>query len=82
MTRTASEVLEQEFLQVRAKILEVAAFFDRLGEAPASTINADQLELLQKGCEILNDDSDNKAAQIQLLFSREYKDDWREQFGV
>ncbi|MCA9128321.1 MAG: hypothetical protein KDB22_14615 [Planctomycetales bacterium] len=82
MTRTASQVLEQEFLQVRAKILEIAAFFDRLSEAPESPINEQQLGLLRSGCKILDDEQSDKAARVQLLFSRQYDENWREKFGL
>lgn len=82
MARTAREVLDQEYLQVRAKILEVAAFFDRLSEAEASDANQSQLELLEQGCAILNDNEVDKAARVQLLFSREYDAQWREKFSV
>ncbi|MCA9193132.1 MAG: hypothetical protein KDB03_15260 [Planctomycetales bacterium] len=81
MSRTADQVLEQEFLQVRAKILEIAAFFDRLSEGGAVT-NEQQLRLLRDGSTILNDGADEKAARVQLLFSRQYESNWREKFGV
>ncbi|MEC8556209.1 MAG: hypothetical protein VXZ82_14465 [Planctomycetota bacterium] len=82
MPRTAREVLDQEFLQIRAKILEIGAFYDRLGEAEASNISQEHLELLNRGCEILNDDQGDKAARIQLLFSRDYDADWRDKFAL
>ena len=82
MPRTAREVLDQEFLQIRAKILEVAAFFDRLSEADASDVNQQQLELLQSGCRILDDGDMDKAARLQLLFSRDYESDWREKYAL
>ncbi len=82
MTRTANQVLEQEYLQVRAKILELAAFFDRLSEAPASDVDPDKLELLQAGCRILEDGELDKAARVQLLFSREYDAQWREKYSI
>ena len=82
MPRSASEVLDQEFLQIRAKILEIAAFFDRLAEAEASDVNPSQLALLRSGCEILNDSDEDKAARVQLLFSRQYDAAWREKFAI
>lgn len=82
MSRTAREVLDQEYLQIRAKILEVAAFFDRLSEAEAGDANQSQLELLEKGCAILNDGDVDKAARVQLLFSREYDSQWREKYSI
>lgn len=89
MARTASEIIEQEFLQTRAKLLEVAAFFDRLDASGDSTIagsaaekDQERLRLLKAGVELLNDDQGAKAARLQLLFSREYDAQWREQFGL
>lgn len=82
MPRSAREVLDQEFLQVRAKILEIAAFFDRLTEAEASDVSQEHLQLLEQGCAILNDDEENKAARVQMLFSREYDSDWREKYAI
>jgi hypothetical protein len=85
MTRSASDILSQEFLQVRAKILEVAAFFDRFEQAAGADNgqgSPDQLRLLQQGCALLTDGEGDKAARMQLLFSREYRPDWREEFQI
>lgn len=82
MSRSASEVVSQEFLQIRAKILEIAAFYDRLEDGNVSDAQATQLDLLQRGCGILTDTRHDKAARVQLLFSREYDEQWRERFGI
>ena len=82
MPRTATEVVSQEFLQTRAKILELAAFFDRLNQPLQGPAEQRQVTLLQQACEILNDDSPDKAARVQLLFSRQYQPSWREEFGI
>ena len=89
MVRTASDILEQEFLQARAKLLELAAFFDRLDEASKahsgnSFAEKDQqrLKVLQASIDLLGESDGDKAARLQLLFSREYDSQWREQFGL
>ncbi len=82
MSRSAKEVLSQEFLQTRAKILEIAAFYDRLDQAGAGELDQRQMSLLKKGCQILDDDEPEKAARVQLLFSREFDEKWRQQFGI
>ncbi len=82
MTRNASDVLEQEFLVVRAKILEIGAFFDRLNSAETAACDQRKLTLLLDACKLLCTDGREKAKQIQLLFSREYDQSWREKFGV
>ena len=82
MSRTSSEILSQEFLQTRAKILEIAAFYDRLDADELTESDGEALRLLDGGCAILNDDEPNKAARVQLLFSREYNAQWRKQFDI
>ncbi|RMF39299.1 MAG: hypothetical protein D6753_14120 [Planctomycetota bacterium] len=82
MPRTVGQVLDQEFLQVRAKILELAAFFDRLELAEPGAVDQRQLALLQQGCAILNDDEGEKAKRVQMLFSREYNPQWRQEFSL
>lgn len=81
--RKSEQVVEQEFLQIRAKILEVAAFFDRLEpaeEIPSTT--QQRLDLLRQGCELLLDGEGDKASRVQLLFSRKYDSQWRQNMGV
>lgn len=83
--RNAEQIVEQEYLQVRAKILEIAAFLDRLDPEDAKAVspgNAERLKLLQAGCELLVDSESDKAARLQLLFSRKYDDQWRKAMGV
>jgi hypothetical protein len=83
--RNTEQVVEQEFLQVRAKILEIAAFFDRLEPVETKNVtnaNEERLKLLRAGCELLLDSDGDKAARVQLLFSRKYDEQWRKAMGV
>ena len=85
MARTSKEILEQEYLQTRAKLLEVAAFFDRLQTAPAAELTpADRVRLDQliAAVRLLDDEQGDKAARLQMLFSRQYEADWRDQFAL
>lgn len=81
--RTKQQVIDQEFLQIRAKILEIAAFFDRLDIAEKELGEHEQkLQLLQQGCQLLTDKQADKAARTQLLFSRQYESQWRTTMNV
>jgi hypothetical protein len=80
--RRSSEVLEQEFLPARAKILEVAAALDRLDRAEGSTATDSRRAQLQAAIQVLLRPEDDRAEQIQLIFSRQYNDEWREKFGI
>lgn len=80
--RRAVEVLDAEFLPIRAKILEVAAALDRLDRARGSLANESRRAQLQAAIQVLLRPEDDRAEQIQLIFSRRYEDNWRDKFGV
>ena len=80
--RKSAEVLDQEFLPVRAKILEVAAALDRLGRASGLLATDSRREQMHAAIHVLLRPEDDRAEQIQLIFSRPYMDDWREKFEV
>jgi hypothetical protein len=76
--RKCAEVLDQEFLPTRAKLLEVAAALDRLDRATGSLASDSRRAQLQAAIQVLLRPEDDRAEQIQLIFSRPYKDSWRE----
>jgi hypothetical protein len=80
--RESLEVLEQEFLPVRAKILEVAAALDRLDRASGSLGSESRRAQIHAAIQVLLRPDDDRAERIQLIFSRPYMDDWREKLGV
>lgn len=81
-TKTAEQVLAEEFLLGRSRLLDLAALLDRLERMPGSVENANQMQLLSNGLKILCDDEPEKARRIQLLMSREYDPDWRKTYGL
>ena len=82
MTHTAEQILEQEFLLARAKILELAATLDRIDRAGGNVDQQPQMQLLRRGFAILSGGGNERAEQVQLLFSREYSADWRQTLDV
>jgi len=81
-TRNASDVFEQEFLPIRAKILEVAAELDRLDRASGSVKNDQRRLQVQAAIQALVRPDDNRAEQVQLIFSRPYEEEWRKNFRM
>jgi len=74
---SSQEILEREFLLVRAKILEIAASLDRIGRAPGELTENTHWDLLQTAIETLLEKSPERAKQIQMLFSRPYEQNWK-----
>lgn len=78
----ASAVLDREFLEIRAKVLEIAASLDRLERGEGSVQKDDRYNLIQQGLRILQETEEGRAERVQLLFSQPYETEWREQMGV
>ena len=78
----APDVLDREFLEIRAKLLELAASFDRLDRGEGDVRGDRRMALIRQGLDILGRDESGRAEAIQLLFSREYEEDWRRRFGI
>lgn len=79
---SAAEILNREFLEIRCKILELAAAFDRLERAEGSVEQDTRLARLREALTIVLDQSNDRAEQVQMLFSREYDDDWQAKLKV
>ncbi|RIK77266.1 MAG: hypothetical protein DCC67_12885 [Planctomycetota bacterium] len=80
--RTKQAVLEQEFLSLRAKILELAAGLDRLDRAAGQRPDDGRPDQLDRAMRLLLDAGPARAERIQLVFSRDYDETWRLQFSV
>lgn len=80
--QTAPQVLDREFLEIRARILELAACFDRLDRAEGNVDQDPRLLRLRRALNVLGEAHTDRAEQVLQLFSREYDADWRQRFGV
>jgi hypothetical protein len=80
--RAATEVFDQELLPIRAKLLEIAAALDRIDRSNGSVVTDARRTQVQAAIQVLLRPEDDRAEQIQLIFSRPYANDWREKLGV
>jgi len=79
---TAPQIMDREFLETRAKLLELAAALDRLDRAQGSVADDFRSQRIQQALSVLADDEADRAAQIQLIFSLPFHTDWRSRFGL
>jgi len=79
---TAPQVLNREFLEIRAKILEIAASFDRLDRSEGSLEDDPRLQRIHEALDVLRDGAGDRAEQVQLIFSRQYEETWPQKFGM
>ncbi len=80
--RTKQAVLDADFLALRAKILEVAAGLDRFDRAAGADPGDPRRTRLDEAIRLLLAEEPERAEQVQLLFSRAYDSQWRDQLGV
>ena len=77
-----SDMLNRDFLEIRARILELAAALDRLDRSDGSIEGDRRLEQIRHGLEILRTTRGDRAEQVQLAFSLAYEEDWQQKFEV
>lgn len=78
-TMGMAQVLDREFLDIRCRIIDIAASMDRVDRAEGhAEANADpRVALLKSAIALLIDESSNRAERVQLAFSDEYDPHWR-----
>ncbi len=80
--RTASDVLNEDFLTIRHRLLDIAASLDRIDRATgADQTRADpRLTHIRSALAVLSepDHDPTRAERVQMIFSRSYKPNWRE----
>ena len=74
---TAPEILNREFLELRCKILDLAAAFDRLTRAEGPLDEDPRLARLHQALEIVRKAPEDRAEHVQMLFSRPYDENWQ-----
>jgi hypothetical protein len=82
--RSKSDVLNRDFLEVRGRVLELAAALDRIDRAGRSGVETPdhRVTQLRQALEALLDPEPGRAETVQRIFSLDYDPDWRERFEL
>ena len=78
----APEVLNREFLQIRAKLLEIAASLDRLDRADGTMADDYRMQQIQAAMAITADGQPARAERVQMAFSLPYDTAWQDQLKI
>ena len=78
----ATDVLDREFLGIRARLIDVAAALDRTTRAEGDVGNDPRLERVRQTLEILRTDAPDRAEKLQMVFSLPYREDWKADYGL
>ena len=82
--RTAGEMLDSHFLEIRHRLLDIAAALDRIDRADdAAKSRSDPRSLqLNEAVRLLTDGNPDRAERIQLAFSLPYEGKWPSILGI
>ncbi|MBL8830004.1 MAG: hypothetical protein JNM18_23700 [Planctomycetaceae bacterium] len=80
--KTADEVLTKEFLEIRTRILDLAAMLDRLDRATGDVATDRRMGMIRQGLAALESSEPGRAERVQLIFSLPYEAQWQEKMSV
>jgi hypothetical protein len=74
----ASKALDAHFLEIRHRLLDLAAALDRIGrgQGAAALANDPRLEKIRQAVDVLRDMSGGRAERVQRIFSLDYELGW------
>ena len=77
---TKNDVMAGFFLEMRARAIDLAAFFDRLDrvEGDLASEQRARLEKLRAAISVILDSGPDKAKRVHMLFCLPYEESWRE----
>ena len=82
--RTAREMLDRCFLEIRHRLLDIAAGMDRIDRADdaAKTRSDPRYLQLEQAVRLLTDGKPDRAERIQMAFSLPYDEKWPSVLGI
>ncbi len=82
MSADTPTLLDRQFLTMRAKLLELAADWDRLERAGELAGDDSRLDQLRDAVRVLLEESRPRAEKVQTIFSRRYDPSWRSTMNI
>jgi hypothetical protein len=79
---SSQAVLDREFLEIRARVLEIAAALDRLDRADGPPACDPRIAAIGQALDVLRSSDGERAERVQLIFSLPYDSSWRNALGV
>jgi hypothetical protein len=76
------EILDREYLDIRARLLAVAAQLDRIDRADGAERDDPRLAAIRRAVEILLSSQAGRAEAVQLTFSLPYDAAWKQKFNL
>ncbi|MCH1522719.1 MAG: hypothetical protein L7T80_07815 [Arenicellales bacterium] len=78
----AQDILTREQFKIRAKLIEIAAILDRIDRAVGDVDHDRRMLEIHKSLEVLSVSGSDRAARIQMIYSREFDSQWKKNLEV
>ena len=82
MQATAPQLLDREFLTIRARLIDLASSLDRLARGEGEVQDDPRWVQIERALAALRRPGDDRTEELQLIFSRPYDDGWRNSLGM
>lgn len=76
---SAQQYLDRDFLEIRCRLIDIAAAMDRIGRAEGAdaTMRDYRAGKIGEALRLLNDGQPDRAERVQMLFSDAYEAGWQ-----
>lgn len=75
----AGDQLQREYLQIRARILDIASALDRIETAAGDVTGDPRVQQIGRALGELGAAGGDRAERVQMIFSRDYDPAWRQE---
>jgi hypothetical protein len=76
-TTAPNRIPDREFLDIRSKMIELAALLGRAGRGPGWAAGDPRMDRIARGLQILASGTAGCAEEVQMVFSLPYDEHWR-----
>ena len=75
----ARALLDNDYLEIRCRLLDIAASLDRIdaGTDAQDVANDERLAQIREALQLLAQNTPDRAARVQMIFSDAYDENWR-----
>ncbi len=76
---SAQQYLDRDFLEIRCRLIDIAAAMDRIGRAQGAeaAMRDDRAGKIGEALRMLTDGQPDRAERVQMLFSDRYEAAWQ-----
>jgi len=78
---TAMDVFDREFLDMRCRLLDLAAALDRVDRAGGQATDDPRWRQLQQALNEIAGPDGSRAERVQMAFSLPFSESWRREYG-